>query len=195
VSAPSGFTCEALTPQLAGALSELFVRADSSCFCAYWHFPGDKNAWQARLAFEPEENRRELEARSREPLAGIVASDSEGRAVGWMKLEPAINLAKIYAQRTYRSLAGLTPERERVWTIGCFLVDPAWRRRGVARALLRTGIERARERGARMVEAFPRRAEGVRDEELWTGPYSLFTSEGFHIVHEQQQYPVLRLDL
>jgi GNAT superfamily N-acetyltransferase len=174
-------------------LGALFERAGSGCFCRYWHFEDDKNAWLARLAFEPEKNQRELVARAAvEPLAGVIARASGGPIIGWMKLEPARHLTKIYAQRVYRALPGLGSERDGVFAVGCFLVDPNWRRRGVARALLRTGVTLARERGARSLEAFPRHAEGIGDEERWTGAYGLFTSEGFDIVHDQPQYPVLR---
>lgn len=195
MSTASGFACEALDRASAPELARLFERAGSSCFCSYWHFTGDKNEWQARLAFEPDANRRELLERAEQPLAGVVAKREDGTVVGWMKLEPAANLPKIYGQRTYRALPGLTAAREGVWTIGCFLADPAFRRHGVARALLKRGIELASAAGARALEAFPRRAEGVRDEELWTGPFELFASEGFRVVHEQMQYPVLRRDL
>jgi len=195
VSEPLAFACGALAPESAAALGRLFERAGSRCFCAYWHFTGDKNEWLARLAFEPDVNRRELLQRAESQLAGVVAQTADGEVIGWMKLEPARNVAKIYAQRTVRGLPGLGLERDGVWTIGCFLVDPAWRRRGVARALVRAGVELARAEGARSLEAFPRRAEGVGDEELWTGPFPLFEREGFHVVHEQVQYPVLRRDL
>lgn len=188
----SDFACEALDRDSAPELARLFERVGSSCFCSYWHFAGDKNEWQARLAFEPATNHKELLERAEQPLAGVVARVTGGSVVGWMKLEPAAELAKIYAQRTYRALPGLTPAREGVWTVGCFLVDTEFRRRGVARALLRRGVELARAAGAHTLEAFPRRAAGVRDEELWTGPFALFASEGFEVVHEQIQYPVLR---
>jgi len=194
VTEPSGLVCEPLTPAASEALGALFERAGSSCYCAYWHFEGDKNAWLARLAFEPEENRRVLAARSALQPCGVVARTGEV-VIGWMKLEPARELAKVYAQRPYRALPGLGAQRSGVWTIGCFLVDPAWRRRGVARALLRRGVEAARDAGATALEAFPRRAEGVRDEELWTGPFPLFEGEGFVVEHAQAQYPVLRCNL
>jgi GNAT superfamily N-acetyltransferase len=109
-----------------------------------------------------------------------------------MKLTFANAVAKIYAQRPYRGLPCLTGDREHTATVGCFLVDPTWRRRGVGRALLGTGIELARAAGAVAIEAFPRRAEGVRDEELWTGPYGLFSEQGFEVVHDLAQYPVVR---
>jgi hypothetical protein len=42
---------------------------------------------------------------------------------------------------------------------------------------------------------FPRRAEGVGAEELWTGPFPLLEREGFEVVHDQTQYPVMRRSL
>jgi len=195
VSDRAPWLIERLSPANAPELARLFERAGSSCFCSYWHFTGDKNEWQARLAFEPDKNRAELLERAALPLAGLVARNDDGAVVGWMKLEPATNLGKIYAQRPYRALPGLVPSRDGVWTVGCFLVDPEFRRRGVARLLLKAGIAAAEVAGARSVEAFPRRAEGVRDEELLAGPFALFASEGFRLVHEQIQYPVLRRDL
>ena len=186
------FACEALDVTNAPALAALFERAESGCYCSYWHFAGNTNAWLARLAFESDANRRELFERAQSSPRGVVACTADGSVIGWMKLEPASALPKIYAQRVYRGLPGLGPERDGVWTIGCFLIDPHWRRQGVARALVRTGVEFARRAGAFAIEALPRRAEGVRDEELWTGPFALFASEGFSVVHDQAQYPVLR---
>jgi ribosomal protein S18 acetylase RimI-like enzyme len=195
VTAPAALAlrCEPLGPEHGPALVALFERAESRCYCRYFHFEGDKNEWQARLAFEPEKNREALLARAAaEPAGGVVALDASGGALGWMKLEPAAALPKLYAQRVYRALPCLTGDRTGVWAIGCFLVDPAYRRRGVARALVRAGVEIAQAAGAGVLEVFPRRAEGVDPEQLWTGPLSLFESEGFELIHDQAQYPVLR---
>jgi GNAT superfamily N-acetyltransferase len=192
-ASPARIRCEALAPANSAALAKLFEHAESACYCRYFHFEGDKNAWQARLAFEPEANRSELfERAARPPLAGVVAFDDSGEAVGWMKLEPALSLPKLYAQRPYRALPCLGGSRERVWVAGCFLVLPGARRKGVARALLQKGVELAQSEGAESIEAFPRRADGIRDEELWTGPFELFASEGFEFVQGEGQYPVLR---
>ncbi len=188
------FSCSRLDARLAEPLARLFDRVGSACFCRYFHFEGDKNAWQMRLAHEPEANRRELFAHAREPvLTGVVATLADGAAIGWMKLEAAARLPKLYAQRTYRALPCFEGPRSGVLTVGCFLVDPEWRRRGVARALLNAGIELARAERMSAIEAFPRRVEGAPDEQLFTGPLALFTSAGFEIVSDQTQYPVLRL--
>ncbi|HVR20531.1 MAG TPA: GNAT family N-acetyltransferase [Polyangiaceae bacterium] len=187
------FACEALAAQHAPPLSELFERAGSGCYCEWWHFEGDKNAWLARLAEAPEQNRARLAERAvSSSLAGVVALSREGDAVGWMKLTWANAVPKLYAQRPYRGLPLLRENGERVATVGCFLVDPAWRKRGISGSLLQTGIELARRAGAVAIEAFPRRADGLRDEELWTGPHATFVRLGFEPVHEVGQYPVLR---
>jgi GNAT superfamily N-acetyltransferase len=189
----SFFECRALSEREAPALAELFARAGSDCHCEWWHFEGDKNAWLARLAHAPEANREALFERARgSGLSGVIAVTRPGEVVGWMKLTAASDVAKLYAQRPYRGLPTLKESRPGTMTIGCFLVDPTWRRRGVAASLLATGLELARAAGAPAVEAFPRRAEALRDEELWTGPYGLLSRHGFEVIHELAQYPVLR---
>jgi GNAT superfamily N-acetyltransferase len=72
------------------------------------------------------------------------------------------------------------------------LVDPNWRRQGVSRKLLEAAIALARELGARAIEAFPRRSDGMRAEELWTGSADVFIDAGFEEIHELGPYPVLK---
>ena len=187
------FACHALSRELAPPLSALFERAGSGCYCEWWHFEDDKNAWLARLAQAPEQNRAKLAERAASSqLAGVVALSREGDAVGWMKLTWANAVPKLYSQRPYRGLSLLRENREGIATVGCFLVDPAWRKRGISGSMLETGIELARTAGAAAIEAFPRRADGLRDEELWTGPHATFVRLGFESIHEVGQYPVLR---
>ena len=78
-------------------------------------------------------------------------------------------------------------------SVSCFLVDPGSRRHGIAKKLLQRAIQWARERGASGIEAFPRGAQDVSDEEQWTGPLGLYEGEGFALVHDFPPYPVLRL--
>jgi GNAT superfamily N-acetyltransferase len=190
------FECRPLAAEHGEILPGLFERAGSACFCEWWHFEGDKNAWLERLAHFPDTNRQRLVERTAcAALSGVVAVSHAGEAVGWMKLTPANAVPKLYAQRPYRGLDCLREHRERTFTVGCFLVDPTWRKRHVSDALLGTGIELARAAGALAIEAFPRRADGLRDEEVWTGPYGLFVRHGFEEVHDLAQYPVLRLML
>ncbi|HLV66183.1 MAG TPA: GNAT family N-acetyltransferase [Polyangiaceae bacterium] len=178
----------------AEALVALFDRAGCACFCRYWHFEGDKNAWLERLAFGREAGIAELtESLRRTELAphGVVAR--EGAAiVGWMKLTRAERVEKLYAQRVYRGLPCFAGDRRDVFTIGCVLVDPEVRGTGVAHGLLACALDLARAHGARAVEAFPRRGEHLGEAEVWMGPFPLFSAAGFEVVNDFGPYPVLR---
>src|SRR5262249_11753410 len=72
------------------AWTALMRAAGSACFCRYWHFAGDKNAWLERCAERPCDNLDETSAlvRARDPAArGLLALEGAA-AVGWMKLAP-----------------------------------------------------------------------------------------------------------
>jgi GNAT superfamily N-acetyltransferase len=125
----------------------------------------------------------------------VVAIAPDGKVVGWMKIVPAARVRKLYEQRAYRGLPCFGGDRSGVYSVGCFLVDEEERRKGVARGLLGAGIELARRAGATQIEAFPRRAELVSDDQLFMGPFSIFEQYGFRIVNDFAPYPVLRLEV
>jgi GNAT superfamily N-acetyltransferase len=174
----------------------LFASAGCPCYCRYWHFSGDKNAWLDRCAHRPEDSETEQRAlvAARAPEArGLVAFSGE-QAVGWMKLAPRVDLPKLRRLSVYRALdlgsdAG-------VFSIGCFLVHPAHRGRGVARALLAAAEEHGRAWGATSLEAYPRRtSEPVHPEEVWMGPERLFVERGYVAIAGEAPYLVYRKGL
>ncbi len=180
----------------------LFDACGCPCFCRYWHFEGTKNDWLARCAQRPEENREEQVAlvRSRAPEGrGLVAMDGPA-ALGWMKLVPRACLPKLLRQGAYRPLA-LGPDTG-VWGIGCLLVHPRHRRRGVARALIGKAAALARTwegpGRACTLEAYPRGGRSgvdlprLHDEEAWMGTTNLFASCGFVQVAGEAAYPVMQ---
>lgn len=181
-----------------GAFEALFADASSTCACRYWHFTGNKNAWLDRCAHAPEENMAEQRRAASEgdPTAeGLVALDegapANAPALGWMKLTRRSAVPKLRALPVYRGL-DLGPE-DTTYAIGCFLVAPAARRTGVARALLAAAEDHARAAGARAIEGYPRRsAEPLHDEEVWQGPEALFVGAGWDVVHDVAPYPVYR---
>jgi len=192
-----GLRVTPLTPEYAEALAALFERAGHTCYCRYAAFGGDKHAWQDRLANHPERNKAELveAVRKSDPdLRGVVALH-EDRVVGWLKLTPATGLEKLYQQRLYRGLPCFAGDRRGVYTLGCYFVEPEWRRRGLALRLTLAAIELARDVGASAVEALARGAGAHSDAELWLGHPNFLLSAGFRIVHDFAPYPVLRLEL
>jgi GNAT superfamily N-acetyltransferase len=192
VTVASSLVLEAAEPQHAEALLALFERTGTACNCQYWHFSGDKNAWLDRLFHAPELNRAGFVENLAQPgMKGVVAL-RDGLAVGWMKLCPATSLPKLYGQRLYKGLPCLSGARDGVLTVGCLLVAEEVRRQGVARALVRRGVELAQQVGARAIEAFPRRSEQAGPAELWVGPANIFLQAGFEIINDFGPYPVLR---
>jgi predicted GNAT family acetyltransferase len=204
----TSYRCERAGVTHASALLALFESAGSGCFCNYWHFEGDKNAWLERCYVKPELNRAALVERLRQSeLCGVVALRAEAESsdpsalVGWMKVTRFDTVSRLYEQRVYRRLPCFempSEQRQATYTIACTFVAEAERERGVAKALLSAAIAAAREAGARTLEAFPRGApsgEKLRADEVWMGPEALYLAAGFHAVSDFRAYPVLRLTL
>lgn len=195
----SRYRCERAGPQHAEGLLALFESAGSGCYCNYWHFEGDKNAWLERCYIKPEENRAALVERLQgRELCGVVALGTGERLIGWLKLSRATAVPRLYAQKPYRGLPCFQSdalEREAVFAVGCTYVIEAERGHGAAAALLGAAVSAVRDAGGSALEAFPRGtpSERLRADEVWMGPEALYLRAGFVAVSDFRPYPVLRL--
>jgi GNAT superfamily N-acetyltransferase len=111
-----------------------------------------------------------------------------GQPVGWAQVGPRDRLAKLV--REY----GLAPLPD-AWAVTCLLLIPSVRGRGWARLLLREVLRDLPSRGVEVVEAFPRRGQGLDAGAVWTGPEALFIEFGFELVQEHPRRPRYRLSL
>ena len=184
---------EALSASHIGAFEGLFRASGSPCFCRYWHFTGDKNAWLERCALDEDANvaaQRDAVARGADEARGLVALLG-GQAIGWMKLTPRAAVGKLRSLPVYRAL-DLGPDAG-VFAIGCFLVHPEHRGHGVARALVAAADAHVRAWGGHAIEAYPRRtSEPMHPEQAMQGPLATFLAAGYVEIAGEGPYPVLR---
>jgi GNAT superfamily N-acetyltransferase len=128
---------------------------------------------------------------------GLVAY-LDGEPVGWCAVEPRSAYPRLL--RTPVPWKNRDEDRadDGVWSIICFATRAGFRRRGVTRALVRAGVDFARERGARALEGYPMvvaPGEEVTWGELNVGSRSTFADAGFHEVsHPTLRRVVMRID-
>lgn len=179
----------------AGSLRDLFDACSCPCHCRYWEFEGDKNAWLERCAFSPDDNAAAMRASLEEPdapLRGLVALVGD-RAVGWMKLTHASSIQKLVTLGPYRRFR---MSEESALVIGCFLVDPEYRERGIARRLIEAAPSIAQAHGASAIVAYPIDPdEGSNVAHLWRGATPWFKKAGFEQIGGEAPYPILRVAL
>jgi ribosomal protein S18 acetylase RimI-like enzyme len=73
------------------------------------------------------------------------------------------------------------------------VIAPAWRRRGVARALLAGALASFAERGIHVVDAFPfKRSDSSAATDHYHGPSSLYREAGFDVLAEHKNLTVMR---
>lgn len=154
------------------------------CFCVAWWVP-TWEGWGDRTA---DENRALREALCEDGQHDGYLLYVDGEPAGWCQAGPRDRLRKLVRQLDLR------PDRE-VWAISCFLIAPAYRRRGMAAAMLGGVLDDLRRRGIRRVEVFPKRGADLAADDLWNGPEAMFIAAGFVVVRDHPQRPVLALDL
>ena len=77
----------------------------------------------------------------------------------------------------------------------CFFIAKSYRRRGVARRLLKAALDYVRESGGRIVEGYPVEPEksGIPDSFAYHGLASMFRSAGFKEVGRRSETrPIMR---
>ncbi|MDH5333462.1 MAG: GNAT family N-acetyltransferase [Thermoleophilia bacterium] len=183
---PEALRVERFRPQLRETYGRLHSERNGAgwCHCVAWWVP-TWDGWGERTAAENAGLRGALCDRGE--YDGLLALVGDEPA-GWCQLGPRDRLAKLVAQ------LALEPDGA-AWAVTCFLVVPAWRRRGVATALLARAVEVARDEGATHLEGYPRDGGRLADGEAWTGTTSLFASAGFACVRESGPRSVYRLRL
>ena len=166
-----------LTPQRLADFLDFFeprAFADNpkwlSCYCHFPHADHANIVWKDRSAAQ---NRAATcERITGETMTGWLAY-SHGQAIGWCNAGPR------------RFIEGLFDEPEpladRIGAIACFVIAPAFRGQGLARALLNAACDGLRESGFAWAEAYPLH-DAANAAQHHHGPLAMYTAAGFELV-------------
>ena len=183
-----------LTPSRWPDLEALFAAKGCSvargCWCMYYRESG-KPAQPPGLTQAQARKARLQALATAGPPPGLIAY--RGKVpVGWVTLGPRADFAKLRRSPVMKPVDALP-----VWSVVCFVVPPEHRHQGVAHALLQAAVAYARQRGARLLEAYPvDKAERGADDWLWHGAKSMYDKAGFaEVARRRPERPVVRLAL
>ena len=124
-------------------------------------------------------------------MEGFLAYDG-GEVVGWMNAQPRHKLPHCFDRMRIAVPDAGYPDHEAA-AIVCFVIAPARRRSGVARALLTQGVAALAARGIRVVDAFPfKSGDSVAAADHYHGSPSMFVDAGFAILREDKDLTVMR---
>lgn len=127
--------------------------------------------------------------------SGLVAYLDDEPA-GWCAVEPRTaytGLVRVFTVPWKDRAEDRTDDT--VWAVTCLFVRAGRRRRGVSRALARSAVAFARDRGARALEAYPMTTTAAVDEELHVGTVRTFAAAGMRqVAAPTPRRAVLRID-
>ena len=159
--------------------------AYSGCWCMWFRI--SQREFDANRNPGNRSGMRAVVADGRVP--GLLAYRDD-EPVGWVSLAPRDEFGRLERSRV------LGPVDEKpVWSIVCFYIHRRHRGGGVGTALLRAAIAHARERGARMLEAYPidTSAGRIENAAAFTGTAAMFEREGFkEVARRSDRRPIMR---
>jgi len=150
--------------------------AYSGCWCMWWRI--------TRSEFDRngnEGNRKAMKALvGPECIPGILGYEN-GEPVGWCSVAPRADYASLNRSRVLKPV-----DDQPVWSIVCFFIHKNHRRQGVTVKLIEGAVQYAKEKGAKIIEAYPTRPRGKQlgPESSFMGIPRLFARAGFEKVAE-----------
>jgi GNAT superfamily N-acetyltransferase len=139
-------------------------------------------------------NRAALREQVRQRVPGVLAY-LDGVPSGWCAVAPRPTYTRLARSRVLAGTPADELEDRAVWSVTCFVVRRAARRRGLSGPLLAAAVDLARRGGAGVVEGYPVDLAGpVPAAGLYPGPLPVFLRAGFtEVGRSPQGRPLVRL--
>lgn len=156
------------------------------CYCLFNQYSGAEGEWMGRAAAQ---NRSDVIALIRAGKMKGYLAYIDGNVAGWC------NANDRSAYTTVPQADAMEGRQARkCCSIVCFIVAPAFRRKGVSRELLRRVCTDSAALGYDFVEAYPR-GEAETCAQNYHGHLNLYLSEGFSICRQIGGISVVRKTL
>lgn len=110
--------------------------------------------------------------------------------IAWCALSPREDFIRLQKSRVHKPI-----DYQKVWSVPCTFVAKEFRRIGVSVALLKGAVNYAKEKGIKILEAYPAipTQEKLPDGFAWIGLYKSFERAGFEIVDQTSKHrPMVR---
>lgn len=159
--------------------------ACAGCWCMFFRL--SKAQWLRQRGDGNKAALREL-VRAASPSPGLLAYEGP-EPVGWCALAPREQYPRLARSRLLKPV-----DDKPVWSVTCFYVKKAYRRRGVTLSLLKEAVSFARRHGAKLIEGYPAepRADFV-DAFYYHGVPSTFRKAGFtEVARRSPGRPIFR---
>ena len=199
MTAPTPWRIERLTPRRRDPYLAFFDHergpafADNpewaKCYCHFYEVPVALT-WSD---FDGAANRLAMDARiASGEMEGYLALSGD-EVVGWMNAQPYSKLRHACA-RMRIAAPPLPVAPHDAAAIVCFVISPARRRQGIARALLAAGLVDLAARGMALVDAFPWNTapDSTAATDHYHGTLSMFTKVGFAPLARHDDLTVVR---
>lgn len=176
-----------LTPERWPDLETLFGKrgATGGCWCMWWRLPRKEFDRQAG-----EGNKEALKALvAGGEVPGLLAYHN-GQPVGWVSVGPRSSFPTLERSRVLKRV-----DEHPVWSVVCFFIAKAYRRRGLSVRLLQAAVDYARRNGAEIVEGYPVEPKDGRypDTFAYTGAADAFRAAGFaEVLRRSETRPIMR---
>ena len=180
-------TVKALTPDLLNDYlfffdNMVFIENPdwTKCYCYSFHFTGSDEQWNKK------ENRTAvIKLIGENKLRGYLAY-SNNTPIGWCNVNDRNNYQRL---TTIYNLDDSS--NEKICSIVCFLISPDFRRKGIAKILMKRIIKDYSFKDYDYLEAYPLKGD-LSCEKNYKGPLSLYESNEFNISKEYDKYYVVR---
>jgi len=152
-----------------------------ACYCMAPYKTGDEDPEPTAA-----ENRREMSEKITRSTVMALLAYVDGKPVGWCNYGDTTWFAGLKKRFDLKS-----GESDGVGSIACFVIAAPYRGHGVATKLLSAAIDRMRDRGVRVVEAYP--AKDIDSSQSnFRGPLSMYLKAGFQPHRETGPYQIVR---